>query len=411
MKLAKLSLAAMMVAGLASSSFAADTLADAFKNGKVNGAVQAYYWTKDKDDSIGNADIFTTGLDLSYETASLYGFKFKATFQSSSSPFINNDGEAMFDGDMHGSGAVLSEAYLSYTLGKTTALAGRMYLDTPLVASSGSRMTKQSFEGAAIINTDLPDTTLIAGYVQKFQDRTDGEGNIGKFSRTFGTGSSNDVELKDGAFTVAAINKSITGLALTAAYAQTGDVTGLMDRLSIAYAEADYKGKAGAFSYGLAAQYYYNDFGSLDAGVNADENNLWATKVSLGYDAFGAYVAYSKVNDKTNGYGVISGLGGGADLAYTGSPILSNSYANDTEAYKIGATYAIMKNANVGVNYTVNEIDSAASNADERAFAAIEADYAFEGALNGLSTALIYEDGSKDASGESAMRLNLNYKF
>ena len=35
MKLAKLSLVAMVVAGLASSSFAADTLADAFKNGKV----------------------------------------------------------------------------------------------------------------------------------------------------------------------------------------------------------------------------------------------------------------------------------------------------------------------------------------------------------------------------------------
>ncbi len=37
MKLAKLSLVAMVVAGLASSSFAADTLADAFKNGKVTG--------------------------------------------------------------------------------------------------------------------------------------------------------------------------------------------------------------------------------------------------------------------------------------------------------------------------------------------------------------------------------------
>ncbi len=36
MKLAKLSLAAMVDAGLASSSFAADTLADAFKNGKVS---------------------------------------------------------------------------------------------------------------------------------------------------------------------------------------------------------------------------------------------------------------------------------------------------------------------------------------------------------------------------------------
>ena len=41
MKLAKLSLVAMVVAGLASGSFAADTLADAFKNGKVSGELRA----------------------------------------------------------------------------------------------------------------------------------------------------------------------------------------------------------------------------------------------------------------------------------------------------------------------------------------------------------------------------------
>ena len=47
MKLAKLSLAAMVVAGLASSSFAADTLADAFKNGKVSGELRAWYFDRE----------------------------------------------------------------------------------------------------------------------------------------------------------------------------------------------------------------------------------------------------------------------------------------------------------------------------------------------------------------------------
>lgn len=50
--------------------------------------------------------------------------------------------------------------------------------------------------------------------------------------------------------------------------------------------------------------------------------------------------------------GVVSGLGGGADLAYTASPINSNSYKNDTESYKVGLTYAVLKNANIGVSYT-----------------------------------------------------------
>ena len=404
MKLAKLSLAAMMVAGLASSSFAADTLADAFKNGSVKGEIKAYYFNNDNDTS--REDIFTTGLMLNYKTATLYGFGANFTFQGSSSPFSDNDGEARYQGSMYGPGAVLSEAYLSYTLGKTTAMVGRMFLDTPLVSGSGSRIVKEAFEGAAIINTDLPDTTLIAGYVQKFQARTSGDGDAPKFKRTFKTGSgvANDVELEDGAYTLAAINKSITGLTLTAAYVNA------VDAIQIAYAEADYKGTAGKFAYGLAAQYYYNN---VDSDIATDDNNnLWGVKASVGYDAFGAYVAYSKVNDKDNGLGgVVSGLGNGADLAYTMSPINSNSYNNDTEAYKIGATYAIMKNANVGVSYTLNEIDSAASNADKKAYTAVEADYAFEGALKGLSTAVIYEDGSKDVSGTDELWVKANYKF
>ena len=424
MKLAKLSLAAMVVAGLASSSFAADTLADAFKQGSVTGELKAYYFDRDYD-SEGHENLLTTGLLLNYKTASFYGFGLNFTGQASASPFASSDEKALFAGDEYGSGAVLSEAYLSYSVGKTTALVGRMFLDTPLVASSGSRMTKQAFEGAAIINTDLPGTTLIAGYVQKFQARTDGDGNIGKFSKTMGTGAGYpeaflDVDtglyVDSGAFTLVAINKSITGLTLTAAYAQANDVknfdfeSGLsIDTVRIAYGEAAYAGAAGKFTYGLAAQYYYNDLSG--SNVDLDTNNLWGVKASVGYDAFGAYAAYTKVDDKDAGIGVITGLGGGADLAYTGSPINSSSYANDTKAYKVGLTYAVLKNANLGVNYTVNKMDSNPSDWDETAWAAIEADYAFEGALKGLNTSVVYEDGSKDASGVSELWFKAAYKF
>ena len=374
-------------------------LGDPATKSGVSGALQAYYWTK--DNGTADADIFTTGLDLSYKTASFYGFAFNATFQGTASPFADgaigvDGGKDMFKGDMYGSGAVLSEAYISYTMKNTTALVGRMYLDTPLIASSGSRVTKQAFEGAAVINTDLPNTTLIAGYVQKFQDRTDSAGNIGEFSKTFGTGSgypgTGNVPLEDGAYTLAAINKSITGLTLTGAFADAIDV------IQIYYAEASYEGKASNFSYGLAAQYYFNDF---DSGANTD---LFGLKATLGIGDFTFMAAYSQADDETD---VVSGLGGGADLAYAGSPILSDSYAADTMAYKIGASYAIMKNANIGISYTVNEIDSTGY---EAAYTAIEADYAFEGALKGLSAAVIYDDGSKD-SDSNALRLNLNYKF
>ena len=67
MKLAKLSLAAMVVAGLASSSFAeSTTLEDAFKNGKVNGELRAWYFNRDTGTATEN--IFNTGVDLTYVT-------------------------------------------------------------------------------------------------------------------------------------------------------------------------------------------------------------------------------------------------------------------------------------------------------------------------------------------------------
>ena len=439
MKLAKLSLAAMVVAGLASSSFAADTLADAFKQGSVNGELKAYYFANDND---GDKDsIFTTGLLLGYKTASFYGLSANFTFQGSASPFADSGAKGDYSGDMYGSGAQLSEAYLAYSVGKTTALIGRMFLDTPLVATSGSRVVKDSFEGAALINTDLPNTTLIAGYVQKKQIRTDGEGIIGKFSKVMGTGSGhpssdlNDVfdalgvdgdsslYVDNGAFTLAAINKSIAGLTLTAAYAQAMDVKNFdaaltIDNVRIAYGEAAYAGAAGNFTYGLAAQYYFNSY----SGVNGlgglitdfDNNSLWGVKASVGYGAFGAYAAYTKVGDKD--LGIVSGIGNGADLAYTMSPIMSDSYANDTKAYKVGLTYALLKNANLGVNYTQTErtaIDTSTL-LDEKiknGYAAVEADYAFEGALKGLTTSIVYEDGSKDASDLSALWFKAGYKF
>ena len=54
MRFVKLSLAAVLVAGMTSSSFAADTLADAFKNGKVNGTLKAWYWDRTE---IGRAHV------------------------------------------------------------------------------------------------------------------------------------------------------------------------------------------------------------------------------------------------------------------------------------------------------------------------------------------------------------------
>lgn len=401
MKLAKLSLAAIVVAGLASSSFAADTLADAFKNGKVNGELKAYYFTT--DDGTNDADIFSTGVMLSYKTAPLYGFTLGLTAQGSASPFVDSDGKNAFDTSMWGSGAVLSEAYVAYNIGKTTAMVGRMFLDTPLVSGSGSRIIKEAFEGAAIINTDLPNTTLIAGYVQKFQSRTDGAGNVGEFSRkNVTTNSSVNIDINDGAYTVAAINKSIPGLTLTGAYAYAEAFSSI--DIHIAYVEALYEGKVGEVGYVLGAQDYYNSFNN--AGTQDDSINLYAFKAGVSFKGINGTIAYSKVSDDVVvGNAVASGLGNGADLLYTDPVIGMPGYNRDTTSYLVDVNYDITASANVGARYVLAEL----ANHDED-YTAVYGSYKFEGALKGFSLGAQFESKGKDVDGED-LWLKANYKF
>ncbi|WP_067174032.1 OprD family outer membrane porin [Sulfurospirillum sp. UCH001] len=405
MKLAKLSLAAIVVAGLTSSSFAADNLADAFKNGKVSGELKAYYFSN-KDD-VGDKDsIFTTGVLLNYKTDTLYGFGLNLTAQGSSSPFADHGAKDDYKYSMYGPGAQISEAYLSYTLGKTTALVGRMFLDTPLVASSGSRVIKDAFEGAAIINTDLPNTTLIAGYVQKGQDRTNYNDGIGKFTKYFATGSLSigqlPVEAEDGAYTLAIINKSITGLTLTAAYANAFDIA------QLAYIEALYEGKASELGYTLGAQYYYNKIdSSLSVGID-DTISSYAFKAGLSYKGINGTVAYSQTSDDNVLLGeLVSGLGNGADLLYTDAVISSPGYVRDTKAYLVDINYDVTAAANIGARYVQADYDVTNEKAS---FTSIYGSYKFDGALKGFKLGAEFEDKGKDASGND-LWVKANYKF
>lgn len=401
MKLAKLSLAAITILALSSGACAADSLAAAFKEGKVSGELKAFYWNRDRDATASDESIFNTGLMLNYQTAPLYGFGLNVTGQTNHAPFATTPAKAEFSWDEYGSGAQLSEAYLSYNTGKTTLQVGRMFLNTPLIASLGNRVVKESFEGALIVNTDLPNTTLSAAYVQKFQAQSDGAGKIGQFT-TYANPYGVSPLLEDGAYTLVAVNKSIPGLTLTAAYAQDSDTKGQMG-----YAEAAYAGSAKNFTYGLATQYYYND---KDI-TGTQSSNLFGIKANVGIGALSGYVAYSTVSKDA---AVTPGIGWGADLAYTGTIILSSSYGANTDAYSVGLGYALMPNASVSAAYTVTDDDGLGWAKGKASYVSLTGNYAFEGALKGLSLALLYDNEDMDQAGakdKNEFRFNAIYKF
>lgn len=390
MKFVKYSLATIMA--LSSSAFAADTLVDAFKEGKVSGQIQAYYWDRDDGkNATKDADIVNFGLDLSYETARFHGFGLKATFQSSSSPFIDDDAKEIFKGDMHGSGASLSEMYLSYAYDKTTIQAGRMYIATPLVYGSGSRMNKEAFEGALITNSNIPDTKLTLVYVDKKSSRTDGNGNFGKFDSK-NLNWQGDAE--DGAYSFVVQNSSIPNVNLTFAYLDAEDL------MKATYTEVSFK--KGIF--GLAAQHYYSD---VDA--NKDSADLFGVKANLQLDKLGLVAAYTTTS---GGHYVNSGLGNGADYGFAWSNVLGDVYTADTDSYKIGANYQILPSLNVGLNYVLEDKEKANKKVS---ITGVSANYKFSGSLEGLNAVLMYDKEGKDGSGTNGrkdeLRLNLVYSF
>lgn len=439
MKFAKLSLvAAVAIGGLLSNAYAADTLADAFKNGKVGGELKAYYFDTKNEEA--HANIFSTGVTLNYVTDSLYGFRLGTTFQSSASPFATEAGKEMFMVDMYGPGAQLSEGYLAYTLGKTDVKVGRQFLGTPLVASSGSRIIKEAFEGVSIVNKDIPDTTLMGVYVNKFQYKstlfTDGHEDvkIGRFTNVFGVptgwGETQAPMVKiDDVFSVAAINKSVKGLTLTGAYALLQDVThfALTNQptgdVSIYSLEANYLVPMNGYKLGFDALYRKS---TTDSALNDYQWNGHYLGGRVGIYELAGFGASFAMGQSDKNQHLIDGVGLGTDFSYTGSVFAAyQSYQANTNSYSGKLSYDFAK---LGVNgltsYILYSVDKqgevAASKSADYAITGAEVAYAFSGALKGFSTSLQYEhtkcdttfhNGKSDSAASDQYRFRTNYKF
>ena len=380
-KMMKLSLVAAIT--LTATCASADTLADAFANSTVKGEIKSQYFQKEKEfGANAKSSIWTNGGNLSLTTGSFYGLKAGVTFQTGHVASIDDDA-ANYNGDMDASGSVMSEAYLAYTLANTTVKAGRQYISTPLVAGSGSRMFKQSFEGIVLVNTDLPNTTLVAAYVDKFQGRTDGNGNAPEFE-----------QVQDGAYTVYAKNTSIENLELQAQYAQ---IKTLVDNdIKAIYVEADYN----LDNITLAGQVYSTDDGST---TNSD-GALYGIKAVGNIAGITATAAYTTSDDEAD---VVAGLGDGADYSFTASPINGGNYSKDTDSYLVGLGYKFDMGLGLDASYTNWDTNGGTSTSETN----VTASYAFN---KNLSSKIMYSTYDNDTSltgYDYRSRVYVSYKF
>lgn len=381
-----------LIASLTITSLvASDSISEAFTNGEFQGSLKSYYFQENQKDT-GKSAIINNGGSVNYKTDEYLDLKAGATFQFSSTANIN--GTNRFAYDEEASGAVLSESYLSYSKDNSTFKIGRQFIGTPLLAGSGSRMIRQSFQGYTFNNTDFNQTKIFAAYVDRFQGRTDTKGNPGKFSKTFNTNSAlYERELKKGAYTLYLQNTSIPNLTLDLQYLKA------VDNFATSYLVANYN----LDSFFVAGQYIGTSY-----DTNDKNGNFFAGRIGANHKNFSIVLSASKNNsDET----VESGLGYGADTSFTGNEIYGGvfSYIKGSEAFQVKLGTKI-SDIDLNLIHTYTDLKYNKSN-DRETDLILSYNYSKNLNISFLHAIINGTEDYSRANAENESRLKINYTF
>jgi len=396
MKLIKMSLIAAVLVG--SSAFA-------ISNVKVKGDAKLFYNTNtnyNADGSAGGADEGIFGARNSYGQAALdlglsadltKGVSAGASMVALSSLGLQG---SLVSNVWEGTNGLTDSywfktAWIAGTYGKTTAKVGRMALDTPLIFTETWSIVENTFEGAVLVNQDIPDTTLVAAYVGEsngnaVNGRNYGQGTsqtdylkINKNANALVPGiggpnriqamknGSNFSQFYNGAYAAGIINNSIKPLKLQAWYYNAPQY------VQDWWLEADFH-MMGA----IAGVEYTGINYNLNAilGKNINQSNS-AVAFKLGYDLKGVATLTGAISQtgKTAGVsGTIGGLGAGANLAELGNNAQSKLYTEawwnygyvtraDTTGYNVTLTSPVNGLFDLGLFWTHTVTGSNSGNA------------------------------------------------
>jgi hypothetical protein len=363
MKLVKMSLAAAMLMG-------ASAYADV-ENVKFTGAVKLIYQTSDRDGDVGGTGLFEQGngsledgdgnphngaafggdsaggacLTLGLTADVGAGYKFGYEVQGVSTLGLENN---LVASHMWGTASGVdaawnaTQAYVAKTFGNTTVKIGRQELDTPLAFTEKWNVAKNTFEAAVLVNTDIPNTTLVAAYVGKDNGGGGNALNYGGSARTanledatggsafvsFGVTNGGVHKAEEGAYTVGAIVTPMENLTAQGWYYNVGA------QADAIWLQADMKNIADMVNVG--AQYATL---SPDA-AGLDDSKIYALKASVNLEGINVFAAYSDADE--------DGVAGFANVAtadktkiYTGTGSIYMDgivTAPGSTAYKVGAS-------------------------------------------------------------------------
>ncbi len=377
----------LLVSVMTLNSHAADDLAGMFKEGKAGGQIRAFYIDRDYSGIVStHRDATAIGGYLKYETGAWNGLNLGAAFYTTNGLMIrdnkatNPEVDPTLLGKDNDSITYLGEAYLQYKNGNTTFKGGRQKLDTPMAGSDDARMLPNLFEAYMLSNTDIKDTTLMAGHITKFA-----QGTFGRAYNGAGTYADKVLSITSGYSMVdsknhvgefvdmgtSAIGENTLGVSLVSA-SYTG-VKGLKlqvwdyyayDILNAIYAEASYGWSytSGIAPYVAAQWINERDVGSNSmAELNKVKSDFMGAKAGVkvaNFDLYGAVSHNTKEDDAAINGGTITPWGGMP--AYTQGMVTRHQFMAGTDTWKVAASYDWKDygiNLNTGVFYVEFEMD------------------------------------------------------
>lgn len=354
----------LMCTLLLSSSYAADSLDEAFRDGSFSGHIRAFYIDRNWQGDIKKTDYsaFAVGVDLHYQTAEFLGFSVGIGIYSDNDFGLNSSDPKKVHksllGDDGDSYSFVGEAFIKYRYQNTTFKAGRQKLNTPLAAADDARMIPNLFEAYLLTNSDIKDTTLIAAYVTKIAPGTFFNQYRGgtALALTAGYGANEDASIgrfedlgyyavgenSNGVTLGAVIYKGIKNLTLQAWDYYAHDI------LNAIYLQADLKWNC-LISENIkpfAALQYINqkDVGDNLAAKALNKKEVdadyFGIKIGANYDQFTFYGAFSSTSSNkdaaVNG-GIITPWGGMP--AFTQGMVTRHQFFADTNSWKVAGSY------------------------------------------------------------------------
>jgi len=290
-KITNLSLAAVMAVGIMSG-------ASADVDVKVGGQGVVYYQTMDLG---GDADLFDHAgnsranaglqLNLNADLGNDFGLGYQETFLGSLGLEKNLVGNTMQTADKNTLNShAMTKLYLTKKVSNTTLKLGRQELPkslSPFAFSEGWNVFKNTFDAALVINSDIPDTTLVGAYVAK------SNGTGGNAVGLINLGQFNDMKggaLPSGAYMLTVANKSLKQVPITLSYYSLPDVAGGEEGSAI---WADVQVDAGIpVKFGLQG-------GQVAPENNMNDTTAMGAKITGKAGPVSLKLAYSTVDDGT----------------------------------------------------------------------------------------------------------------